>query len=100
MKGGGLKAAIVGVLSLGLIAAAIVMGMAAADDREKECDEWSDRYVAAVEASIEDGSVQALATGEDAPPGAQKVLDLAEEKPDGCNPPQTQIPFPADAQGG
>jgi hypothetical protein len=88
------KGLIAGVIALAFVAGAIVTGMAEQRDREKECDSWSDEYVAAVEASIEDGSVQALATGEEPPAGAQKVLDLAEEKPEGCTPPTTDIPFP------
>ncbi|HEV2757364.1 MAG TPA: hypothetical protein VG318_16485 [Actinomycetota bacterium] len=100
MKGGGARGLIAGVVALALVAAAIVVGMASQRDKEKECDEWSDRYVAAVDAAVEDGSIQALATGEDPPPAAQEVLDLAEEKPEACTPPQTQIPFPQNPQGG
>jgi hypothetical protein len=95
MRGGGVKGLVVGVVMLAFVAGAILMGMSAQREREKECDEWSDRYVAAVEAAIEDGSIQALATGAEPPPSAQEVLDLAEDKPDECTPPQTDIPFPA-----
>ena len=94
MTGRAGKGLIVGVIALAFVAGAIVTGMAEQRDREKECDSWSDEYVAAVDAAIEDGSVQALATGEEPPPGAQKVLDLADEKPEGCTPPTTDIPFP------
>lgn len=100
MKGGGAKGLIVGLIALAFVAGAVVMGMAAQNEREEECEEWSDRYVAAVEAAIEDGSIQALASGEDPPPAAQEVLDLAEDKPDSCTPPQTDIPFPQNPQGG
>ncbi|MFN2588853.1 MAG: hypothetical protein ABR613_12155 [Actinomycetota bacterium] len=100
MRGGAARAIIVTVVAAGLVATAIVMGMASQREKEKECEEWSDRYVAAVDAAIEDGSIQALATGEDPPPAAQKVLDLAEDKPEPCEPPQTDIPFPAGGPGG
>ncbi len=100
MKGTGAKAAVVTVLALAFVAGAIVIGMASQREKEKECEEWSDRYVAAVDAAIEDGSIQALATGEDPPPAAQEVLDLAEDKPEACDPPQTDIPFPQGPPGG
>ena len=95
MKGGAGKAIVVSVLAAALVAGAIVMGMSAQREREKECDEWSDRYVAAVDAAIEDGSIQALATGEEPSGGAAEVIEIAEDKPDPCEPPQTDIPFPA-----
>ncbi len=100
MRGSGVRAVVVGVVALAFVAGAIVMGMASQREKEEECEEWSDRYVAAVDAAIEDGSIQALQTGEEPPPAAQEVLDLAEDKPESCEPPQTQIPFPQNPQGG